>query len=112
MRRIITLPIIIFIGFTLSGCGTVWVHNFKGESEWSQDKSSCRSESRMTYPKVYSQPVYEGETTKCRKVYNNVECTSTPKYSSTYDMNRSFRSDHYDDCLMLKGWREEKEKDD
>jgi hypothetical protein len=111
MINVIKLPIITSIVLILSGCGTVWVHNSKGESEWDKDKSSCRSESRIVYPKVYSQPVYQGETTKCRKVYNDVKCTSTPKYSSTYDINKRFRSDHYDDCLVSKGWREE-EKDD
>ena len=111
MKNIVKLTIVTTIALMLSGCGTVWVHNFKGEAELDQDRSSCRSESRSIYPKVYSQPVYLGETTKCRKVYDQVKCTSTANYSGTYDINREFRSDYYDDCLTSKGWREE-EKDD
>ena len=112
MRRIITLPIIIFIGLTLSGCGNVWVHNFKGEPEFHGDKNSCLAEASRVYPKAISPPTYLSTRTNCSGDSDRMNCTSTPSYSysDNIDTNRFARSRYYDSCMKSMGWRVDQKK--
>jgi hypothetical protein len=102
MKNIIKLSIVASIALILSGCGNVWVHNYKGESDFHSDKNSCKREARI------EQPAYSGSTTNCSGYGYRVNCTTTPtpNYAPRIDWN------YYNSCMMGEGWREEEKQEE
>ena len=105
MNNIVKLSIAVSSALMLSGCGNVWVHNYKGKPGFHSDKNSCKTESRI------EQPAYLGSSTNCSSYTigsysNRVNCTTTPT------RNRAPKIDwnYYNSCMMGKGWTVKEEE--
>jgi len=112
MNYIIKLSVAVSAALMLSGCGTVWVHNSKGESDFHSDKNSCTVESNRAHPVAQAQPAYSGSSTNCYGYGYSVNCTTTPtpNYGANIDWSAGARQNYYNSCMMGRGWREQQKE--